>query len=145
MAIKRPHRGRPLAAARIGLNRSIIPAYLKRAFNMIFPLIPIPFGRIQLYQKPISMRFGERKLTQLCCQELGREPKTNELFLFYNTKRDTLKLFWRDGNGSQEIVKALPRGGFMLPVPRDGEAFVTLARSKLESVFRAGRIGGRSP
>lgn len=56
---------------------------------MIFPLIPIPFGRIQLYQKPISMRFDERKLTQLCCQELGREPKTNELFLFYNTKRDT--------------------------------------------------------
>src|SRR5579864_2912282 len=73
---------------------------------MIFPLIPIPFGRIQLYQKPISMRFGERKLTQLCCQELGREPKTNELFLFYNTKRDALKLFWRDGNGSQEITKA---------------------------------------
>jgi hypothetical protein len=112
---------------------------------MIFPLIPIPFGRIQLYQKPIRMQFGERKLTQLCRQELGREPKINELFLFFNTKRDTLKLFWRDGNGSQEIVKALPRGGFMLPAPRDGEAFVTLARSKLESVFRAGRIGGRSP
>ena len=81
-------------------------AYLKRALNMIFPLIPIPFGRIQLYQKPISMRFGERKLTQLCCQELGREPKTNEL---------------------------------MLPAPKDGEVFVTLARSKLDSVFRTGR------
>jgi hypothetical protein len=36
---------------------------------MIFPLIPIPFGRIQLYQKPIRMQFGERKLTQLCRQE----------------------------------------------------------------------------
>ena len=106
---------------------------------MNFPLIAVPFGRIQLYQKPISMRFSERKLTQLCCQELGREPKTNETFLFYNTKRNTLKLFWRDGNGSQEITKALPRGGFMLPAPRDGEAFVTLARSKLDSVFRAGK------
>ena len=106
---------------------------------MILPLIAIPFGRIQLYQKPISMRFGERKLMQLCCQELGREPKVNELFLFYNTKRDTLKLFWRDGNGSQEITKTLPRGGFMLPAPKDGEAFVTLARSKLESVFRTGK------
>jgi hypothetical protein len=104
---------------------------------MVFPFIPIPPGRIQLYQKPINMRFGEKKLTQLCSQELGREPKTNEVFLFYNTKRDTLKLFWRDKNGSQEIVKTLPRGGFMLPAPKDGEAFVTLARSKLESVFRA--------
>jgi hypothetical protein len=116
-----------------------MPAYFKRAFNMIFPLIAIPFGRIQLYQKPISMRFGERKLMQLCCQQLGREPKVNELFLFYNTKRDTLKLFWRDGNGSQEITKTLPRGGFMLPAPKDGEAFVSLARSKLESVFRTGK------
>jgi transposase len=116
-----------------------VDSYFKRTSSMIFPLIAIPFGRIQLYQKPISMRFGERKLTQLCRQELGREPKTNELFLFYNTKRDTLKLFWRDGNGSQEITKALPRGGFILPAPKDGEAFVTLARSKLESVFRTGK------
>ena len=116
-----------------------VDCYFKRTFSMIFPLIAIPFGRIQLYQKPISMRFGERKLTQLCCQELGREPRVNELFLFYNTKRDTLKLFWRDGNGSQEITKTMPRGGFMLPAPRDGEAFVTLARSKLESVFRTGK------
>ena len=116
-----------------------------RACSVIFPLIQIPFGRIQLYQKPISMRFGERKLTQLCRQELGREPKINEVFLFYNTKRDTLKLFWLDGTGSQEIIKVVPRGGFMLPAPKDGETFVTLARSKLESVFRTGRSRGRSP
>ncbi|MFL6604452.1 MAG: hypothetical protein ACJ8R9_24390 [Steroidobacteraceae bacterium] len=58
---------------------------------MIFPLIPIPFGRIQLYQKPISMRFGERKLTQLCCQELGREPTTNELFVFAQSRFWTVR------------------------------------------------------
>ena len=103
---------------------------------MIFPRIPIPFGPVRLYQQPIRTQFGERKLTQLCRQELGREPEINEPFLFFNTKRDTLKLFWRNDNGSQEIVKALPRGGFLLPAPRDGEAFVTLARSKLDSVFR---------
>jgi hypothetical protein len=91
------------------------------------------------------MRFGERKLTQLCHQELGREPKINEIFLFYNTKRDTLKLFWLDGTGSQEIIKVVPRGGFILAAPKYGETFVTLARSKLESVFRTGRSGGRSP
>jgi transposase len=91
------------------------------------------------------MRFGERKLTQLCRQELGREPNINELFLFYNTKRDTLKLFWLDGTGSQEIIKVVPRGGFMLPAPKDGEMFVTLARGKLESVFRTGRSRGLSP
>jgi IS66 Orf2 like protein len=80
---------------------------------VIFPLIPIPSGRIRLYQKPISTHFGERKLTQLCRQELGREPKINELFLFYNTKRDTLKLFWLDGTGSlaaRRLHPARPQG-----------------------------------
>jgi hypothetical protein len=57
---------------------------------MIFPLIPIPFGRMQLYQKPIKMQFGERKLTQLCRQELGREPKINELFLFFPLPQNSL-------------------------------------------------------
>ena len=118
------------------MHRSVI-THTERACSMIFPMIPIPLGRINLYQKPINMRFGEKKLTQLCSQELGREPKTNELFLFYNTRRDTLKLFWLDGDGSQEIVKTVSRGGFMLPAPKDGQAFVTLARSKLESVFRS--------
>jgi transposase len=108
---------------------------------MIFPLVRIPLGRIHLYQKPISMQLGERKLAQLCGEGLGREPKLNELFLFYNAKRDTLKLLWLDGTGSQEIVKALPRGGFILPAPEDGKLFVTFERRKLESVFRAGKKG----
>src|ERR1700733_13410318 len=64
--------------------------------------------RREVLWKPISMRFGERKLTLLCRKELGREPKINEIFLFYNTKRDILKLFWLDGTGSQEIIKVVP-------------------------------------
>jgi hypothetical protein len=104
--------------------------------DMLVSFPEIPFTSIMLYQKPINMRFGEKKLTQICRLELNREPKVNELFLFYNTRRDTLKLYWRDANGSQEIVKALTRGGFMLPAPRPGESFVKLGRTKLNSVFR---------
>ena len=104
---------------------------------MLMPFIDIPFTSIHLYQKPINMRFGEKKLTEICRTELEREPKINELFLFYNTRRDTLKLFWRDANGSQEISKALTRGGFMLPAPQPGVTFVKLERSKLNSLFRS--------
>jgi hypothetical protein len=107
---------------------------------MVIPFIDIPFTCIQLYQKPINMRFGEKKLTEICRTELKREPKINELFLFYNTRRDTLKLFWRDANGSQEISKELTRGGFILPAPQAGETFVKLDRSKLNSLFRASPI-----
>jgi len=104
---------------------------------MIIPFVNIPFSSIQLYQKPINMRFGEKKLLEICRVALKREPKVNELFLFYNGKRDTLKLFWLDGTGSQELAKSIPRGGFLLPAPKAGEPFVNLERSKLTSLFRS--------
>jgi len=104
---------------------------------MIIPLIDIPFGSIHLYQRPISMRFDEKKLREICRSALGREPRVNELFLFFNAKQDTLKLFWLDGTSSQELSKSLPRGGFLLPAPKPGETFVTLERAKLNSLFRS--------
>lgn len=104
---------------------------------MIIPFINIPFSSIHLYQKPISMRFGEKKLLEICRFALKRDPKVNDLFLFFNSKQDTLKLFWLDGTGSQELSKSLPRGGFLLPAPKAGETFVRLERSKLGSLFRS--------
>lgn len=104
---------------------------------MTIPFINIPFNGINLYQKPINMRFGEKKLLEICRFELKREPKVNELFLFHNSRRDTLKLFWVDETGSQELSKSVPRGGFLLPAPKPGEPFVELQRSKLSSLFRS--------
>lgn len=83
------------------------------------------------------MRSGERKLLEVCRSELKRDPRVNELFLFYNGKRDTLKLFWLDGTGSQELSKSIPRGGFLLPAAIAGEVFVKLERSKLSRTFRS--------
>ena len=56
---------------------------------MISPFINIPFGSIHLYQKPINMRLGEKKLLEICRSELNCEPRINELFLFFNSRRDT--------------------------------------------------------
>lgn len=41
---------------------------------MTIPLINSPLGAIHLYQKPISMRVGEKKLLEICRSELKREP-----------------------------------------------------------------------
>jgi transposase len=88
-------------------------------------------GSVYLYQKPINMRWGEKKLTQLCRDEMGIDPRAGGAFLFYNSKRDQLKLFFLDHTGSQEFQKWMPRGGFLLPAPRDGEQFVKVDRKKL--------------
>ena len=83
---------------------------------------------VYLYQKPINMRWGEKRLTQLCKDEMGIDPRAVVVFLFYNSKRDQLKLFFLDHTGSQEFQKWMPRGGFLLPAPLDGEMFVKVDR-----------------
>jgi hypothetical protein len=103
---------------------------------MIFPYLDIPFTSINLYQKPVDSRWGAKKLTAICRTELKREPQIHELFLFYNSPKDTLKLFWRDRNGTQDISRILPGGGFLLPAPKSGEAFVQLDRKILDRLFR---------
>ena len=94
-------------------------------------------GSVYLYQKPINMRWGEKKLTQLCRDEMGIDPRAGEVFLFYNSKRDQLKLPSLDQTGSQEFQEWVPRGAFLLPAPRDGEKFVKVDHKKLNSIFRS--------
>jgi IS66 Orf2 like protein len=112
---------------------------------MIFPYIDIPFTSINLYQKPVDSRWGAKKLAAICRTELKREPEIRELFLFYNSPRDTLKLFWRDRNGTQDISRILPRGGFLLPAPKSGEAFVQLDRKILDNLFRVPKLAPSQP
>jgi len=92
---------------------------------------------VYLYQKPISMRWGGKKLTALCKEEMGIDPGNGGVFLFYNSKRNELKLFFHDSDGWQELSKRMPRGGFMLPAPRTGQNFVKIDRKKLRSLFRS--------
>lgn len=100
----------------------------------IFPVPDVPY--VYLYQKPISMRWGGKKLTALCKDE-GLDPADGAVFLFFNSKRDELRLFFRDDTGWQEITRQATRGGFMLPAPTAGQSFVKMDRKKLESVLRS--------
>ena len=92
---------------------------------------------VYLYQKPISMRWGEKKLTALCKEEMGIDPGNGGVFLFYNSKRNELKLFFHDRDGWEEFSKRMPRGGFMLPAPRTGQNFVKIDRKNVLSLFRS--------
>jgi hypothetical protein len=93
------------------------------------------FKKAYIYQKPINMRWGEKKLAQLYKQHLGVEPQIGEAVLFFNTKRDCLKLFFRDALGANELQKIMPRGGFMLPAPIAGQAFVEVVPRLVQRLF----------
>ena len=91
---------------------------------------------VYMYTRPINMGWGEKKLSEICRDEIGVDPRGGAVFLFCNAKKDQLKLFFMDATGSQEIQKILPRGGFMLPVSQEGEQFIKIERTKLDSLFR---------
>jgi transposase len=84
--------------------------------TMIIP----PAGRVYMYTKPINMQWGPVKLSRLCTEEIGIDPKTGAVFLFFNKAKDKLKVFFLDDEGSQELMKVMPKGGFMVPVAEDG-------------------------
>jgi hypothetical protein len=90
-----------------------------------------------MYGKPIPMNWGEKKLTQLCKDDIGIDPQSGAVFLFFNSKKDQMKLFFLDNDGSQEFQKLLPQGRFLLPVPKEREKFVKIERKKLNSLFKS--------
>ena len=90
---------------------------------MFGSIIDLPYVKfINMYTKPINMQWGEGKLKEICKQEMKIEPKIGEVFLFFNKAMDKLKLFFVDYDGTQEIMKVLPKGGFMLPVADTNDA-----------------------
>jgi IS66 Orf2 like protein len=93
------------------------------------------FRNVYLFQQPISMRWGERKLAAVCEQHLGVGPKIGDAFVFWNRKRDQLKIFYRDEMGSNDMSKRMPAGGFVLPAPNDGEHFVKLSPKLIPRIF----------
>lgn len=103
-------------------------------------MLPISLPRakyIYLYPKPININWSEKKLAEICKQEMGIDPTPKDLFVFFNKNKDKLKLFFLDANGSQELIKVLPIGGFMIPVATHDEKYIRLESTKLKSLFRA--------
>lgn len=91
---------------------------------------------VHIYSLPINLRWGEDKLIELCKTEMGLDPKQGGVYLFFNRKKDQMKLFFCDDTGSQELLKVLPKGGFLLPASSPSERFIKISIAKLNSLFR---------
>jgi hypothetical protein len=53
-----------------------------------------------------------------------------------SSKNGSIKLFFLDDTGSQEIMKVLPQGGFLLPVANANQKYIKIELSKLPSLLR---------
>ncbi len=78
----------------------------------------LSIGRIQrcyLYRSYTDMRKGVDSLCGLVRNELGKDPLTGELFVFFNRGHTQIKLLLWEQDGFSLYQKKLERGSYELP------------------------------
>ena len=69
---------------------------------------------IQLWvcQRPVSMRYGIRGLTQMVWSWKGHSPASGDVYVFFSKDRKTMKALKWDGDGFLMYTKRLSQGRF---------------------------------
>ena len=96
----------------------------------------IPAGvKVFLSTEPCDMRRGFRGLTQIVAEKMAYDVASRALFVFFNGKRDRLKILWVDDSGTCVLYKHV-RGRFRLPecIP-PGATKLETDRQELELIF----------
>lgn len=96
--------------------------------------ITIP-SAIFLSTRPTDMR---KSIDGLCGETqdyLGHNPVDGSLFVFFNRRRDKLKMLWWDRDGYWVLYRRLEAGTFQVPPHQDGSASVELGSDQLHLIL----------
>jgi transposase len=76
--------------------------------------------RVFVHVPPTDLRKGFDALSGLVTTAFGQDPTSGHLFLFFNRRRDRLKiLYWDRGDGLAIWYKRLEIGPFQIPAAPD--------------------------
>lgn len=97
----------------------------------------IPSGvEIFVALEPIDLRFSFDRLSGIAQEQIGYDPRSGALFVFYSRRRDALKILFFDGSGMCQFYKRLDRGTFKLPeAPAEGARYVEVDDMTLAAVL----------
>ncbi len=91
---------------------------------------------VLLCSKPIDMRKGIIGLEGIVRDVLGDEPFSSKLFVFYGSRRDSVKVFYWHKNGFVLWAKKLQQGRFPFPKePTSADEGVVITRSALKLIL----------
>ena len=92
-------------------------------------------ARIFVCLTPIKMQFSFDTLMGLAQEIFDQDPLSGHLFLFFNRKRDRIKILYWDVDGFCIWYKRLEVGAFQLPVATEGEHGVELNSRQLTQLL----------
>lgn len=91
--------------------------------------------RIFVCAAPIPMTLGFDRLMGLAQEVFEQDPLSGHLFLFFNRRRDRIKILFWDVDGFCIWYKRLEVGVFQLPVAREGEPGIELSGVQLHRLL----------
>jgi transposase len=75
--------------------------------------------RVLIYNIPVDMRRAIDGLSATVAEQLRESPASGTLYVFYNHRKDKLKVLYWERNGFCLFYKRLEKGRFKLPAPGD--------------------------
>ncbi len=91
--------------------------------------------RIFVCTAPIKMNLSFDRLMGLAQETFDQDPLSGHLFLFFNRRRDRIKILFWDVDGFCIWYKRLEVGAFQLPVATEGEQGVEVDCSQLNRLL----------
>ena len=103
--------------------------------------------RIFVCLTPIKMQFSFDTLMGVAQKTFDQDPLSGHLFLFFNRKRDRIKILFWDVDGFCIWYKRLEVGVFQLPVATEGDQGIELNSRQLNQLlegldFETDAVGG---
>ncbi len=84
-------------------------------------MIPMPSGvRVWIAAGHTDMRRGMQGLALQVQEQLKRDPRGGDLYIFRGRRGDLAKILWHDGVGLSLYAKRLDRGKFIWPSAKEG-------------------------
>ena len=71
--------------------------------------------KIYMYPYAVDMRLGFDRLAFLCKSELNLDPYSGLLFLFFNRRKDRVKIFFYEDGGCWLFYRRFDQGTFKPP------------------------------
>lgn len=105
----------------------------------------IPSGvQIFIAVAPIDLRYSFDRLAGLAKEQVGYDPRSGALFVFFGRRREAVKVLFFDGSGLCVFYKRLDRGTFTLPRIEAGASHVEIDESALEALLDGFEVSPRS-
>lgn len=92
--------------------------------------------RYFLYGKISDMRKGFDSLSGIVRDELKQNPLSGDIFIFFNRRRNQIKLLLFEGDGFSMYYKRLEKGTYEIPASENSSASIEIKSDELSLILQ---------